>query len=818
MRWIFGLLALLAFAGCETDYVAPTPQPDMGEDMEEDVAPDVFDLRSISPTQGNVDGGTVVTLTGSAFATGMTVKFGELDATNVVIESATRARATTPAAQAGMVDVSVTLGEESDTLQNAFTYVAEPDPAVGFCRLQAQSPAFTNVGEPTDILYAIVFSEGITPGEGQGAGIEGELGWGNGAEVSNYAFTTMAYNVDVDGLSAGDRSNDEYGAALTVPTSGEFKYVARFRTTSSNTWTYCDLDGSDNGIQEDQLGVLVVNTPVTPQIGYCQLQAQSPAAATTGDASPTLYAFVYAEGLTPGAGQASGIQGELGWAAPGTVPESFNWKSMTYNVDIDGAVPGDRANDEYGTSLTISNAGTYDYLARFKLADGEWVYCDLDGNTNGTDAPGVITVTDPPQPEVGFCQTHPGSLTVETGSATAAIDGVVFVAGATSGAGQGAGVQAQLVWGPASSAPGTWSNIVTPTFAGDEDGLVQGDLANDRYTATITPTAAGTYGYAYRFSANGGTTWTYCDRLGGSPFSPSEVGEMLVQDVIINLPESCKLQFPELDVNVEVGSAVTIYGRVTEPGLTGGGTANAQVVGELLVGPTGQNPQTNPGAFTVIPATVRNTGVINPAPNQDEYEATWTAGPLGSYTFAYRFSVDGGQNFAYCDLNGTDANSGFSTNYMGLAKTWNPANPPYYVDYCHVWQSNISADLSQNAPVVTVETYKAGLTDLQSFDGTEINAEVGYGPLGANPAIAGAFTWQNMSYKGPRPGVENNKEYEGGAYDNAAKPLPGTYSVAVRVRKAPADGTEMERWVYCDTNNATMTFFTGSMTTLTVTP
>jgi hypothetical protein len=34
---------------------------------------------------------------------------------------------------------------------------------------------------------------------------------------------------------------------------------------------------------------------------------------------------------------------------------------------------------------------------------------------------------------------------------------------------------------------------------------------NDEYTYDSTPPAAGTYYYVYRFSADGGSTWTYCD-------------------------------------------------------------------------------------------------------------------------------------------------------------------------------------------------------------------------------------------------------------------------------------------------------------------
>ena len=58
------------------------------------VAPTV---SSVSPNSGPVAGGTAVTITGTNFAAGATVKFGATAATNVVVVSSTSITATTPA-------------------------------------------------------------------------------------------------------------------------------------------------------------------------------------------------------------------------------------------------------------------------------------------------------------------------------------------------------------------------------------------------------------------------------------------------------------------------------------------------------------------------------------------------------------------------------------------------------------------------------------------------------------------------------------------------------------------------------------------------
>jgi hypothetical protein len=58
-------------------------------------------LTSISPTSGPSAGGTVITLTGSNFASGATVLVNGVPATGVTFVSSTQVRATTPAGSAG---------------------------------------------------------------------------------------------------------------------------------------------------------------------------------------------------------------------------------------------------------------------------------------------------------------------------------------------------------------------------------------------------------------------------------------------------------------------------------------------------------------------------------------------------------------------------------------------------------------------------------------------------------------------------------------------------------------------------------------------
>ena len=83
-------------------------------------------MSSVSPSIGPVTGGTAVTITGTNFAAGATVMFGSVAATNVVVVNSTTITATTPAASAGVVPVTVTVGGQSGGLTNGYTYVVKP--------------------------------------------------------------------------------------------------------------------------------------------------------------------------------------------------------------------------------------------------------------------------------------------------------------------------------------------------------------------------------------------------------------------------------------------------------------------------------------------------------------------------------------------------------------------------------------------------------------------------------------------------------------------------------------------------------------------
>ena len=103
-------------------YVAPPPPPPIP-------APTV---TSISPTSGSTNGGNTVTITGTGFLSGATVKLGGTSSAAVVLVSSTTIAAIAPAHTAGAVSVVVTnTDNKTGTKSAAYTYTAPttPNPA-----------------------------------------------------------------------------------------------------------------------------------------------------------------------------------------------------------------------------------------------------------------------------------------------------------------------------------------------------------------------------------------------------------------------------------------------------------------------------------------------------------------------------------------------------------------------------------------------------------------------------------------------------------------------------------------------------------------
>jgi len=112
-------------------------------------------VTTITPGLGTTAGGSPITINGSGFVAGATVSIGGTAATNVVVVSATKITAKTPAHAAGFVNVAVTNSDTSaGTLASGFRYQA-----IVF------DPNADGVIDPADIFFMInyLFTSGQAP-------------------------------------------------------------------------------------------------------------------------------------------------------------------------------------------------------------------------------------------------------------------------------------------------------------------------------------------------------------------------------------------------------------------------------------------------------------------------------------------------------------------------------------------------------------------------------------------------------------------------------------------------------------------------------
>lgn len=96
-------------------------------------------ISSVSPSIGSSAGGTVVTITGTNFASGTNVTIGGVVATGVVVTSPTLLTAVVPAHAVGAVDVTVSTSGGAASLAAAFTYT----PVAATAALAATGAEFT---------------------------------------------------------------------------------------------------------------------------------------------------------------------------------------------------------------------------------------------------------------------------------------------------------------------------------------------------------------------------------------------------------------------------------------------------------------------------------------------------------------------------------------------------------------------------------------------------------------------------------------------------------------------------------------------------
>jgi hypothetical protein len=129
-----------------------------------------------------------------------------------------------------------------------------------------------------------------------------------------------------------------------------------------------------------------------------------------------------------------------------------------------------------------------------------------------------------------------------------------------------------------------------------------------------------------------------------------------------NLVDSCTLESPTTLNIATGGSTPQLSGRIFQQGVTETAGASSTVLAQVGYGPAASDPRSSAG-WTFVAA-----GFNVQVGNDDEYRGSFQTPAPGVYSYTYRFSVDAGAHFTFCDTDGAGANPGltFSPSSLGL--------------------------------------------------------------------------------------------------------------------------------------------------------
>ncbi|MFH1529846.1 MAG: IPT/TIG domain-containing protein [Pseudomonadota bacterium] len=440
-------------AGCHTDGDCAEGETCEAEHCVSDVPVSEPGIASASPDSGPVEGGSLVTVTGTDFQDGAVVGFGGIPATAVDVKSPTQLTCVTPTHGAGKVDVVLTNPDGgATTFLKGFTYIDE-----------AEAPVIS----------------WIEPGSGPVTG---------GTVVALYGQNFQP--------------NPTVFFGTKQATALDFKdSTTVWATSPSGALGTVDLRLVNLDAQEDTLAQAFTYVPNVPD--YAKLLAPLSATAFTSGTVPTLYAEVYEPGMTEGMGGAPGMQAELVYGPVGSDPSVSlaGWTTLAAVYDSDNG-----NNDLWVVEgLTSDVPGIHAFTFRFSLDGAAWIWADSDGSQNGFDGDmlGTLEIIDPGD-DLVILTAAPGFGAV-TGGAAVTVTGANFTDDMTVEVG---GVAAAFVFTDAGSVVVTMpANLPGPadivfTLPGGESDTLEGGF---EYVLLGTPAVDGDLGDwepAYKVATN----------------------------------------------------------------------------------------------------------------------------------------------------------------------------------------------------------------------------------------------------------------------------------------------------------------------------
>lgn len=753
-------------------------------------------VSGISPVSGKA--GTTLKVSGANLDQASKVCFGS----TCVDPSSKASNALTVVVPEGTGVVAVTVQIEGKTLvAGSFSYLSESEEVnvVDWCQITYVN---SEIEEGASVeAYAQVYKNGVTGTSGSHSGLEGEVGYLDAAsadvgDITKYRWEKSVRNDQFSGEASG--SNDEYMVRDLNLEKGTYRIAYRF-SVNKGEFLYCDSDGTGNGFD-------VANTPtvtvrekgaaVAKKVEWCNIVAPMDAIESkVGVDSENVYVQAFVPDCTNYQEHCSELTAQIGFgleAQAGTqdLANIFTWRNAEINAQYDGS--GGLLHDEFMGVVNTDVAGVYRIVYRLSLDGGvNWTYCDAtnDAQFSATDGVKWTVRSEDPVPEkktVGWCVVHaPKSYTAVLESEDPMIYGRVYVEGCTGTETGCAGLVGELgVKKQGSEEDYAYTEAEFNSQARQNYDHKLGN--NDEFMAKLAlPTEAGAYDYVYRFKVDDGE-WVMCDTDDALGFDAAKSGLLTVTEKPTQNVEWCRIVNSPASSEVVVGSeSDAVYAQVYVPSCTNAKTHCANLKAEMGFGQEGVAYDKMTWAKAEINADYAPT--TEDGQNNDEFMAKVKPSEKGSYDVYYRFSLDDGANWVYCDTAGIASETSLAP-YKIEAKASDEAR----IEWCRLDTPNPTVIAGktedENAAKIYGSAFVKDCTGKADGKCASLTGYIGYGKPG--DAVED-FTFVEAQYE---RNDGNNDKYEAVL---KGSPEMGTYAL---VYAFSLDGGKTK--TYCDTEDS----------------
>ena len=506
-----------------------------------------------------------------------------------------------------------------------------------WCMIDRPSTAELRAGESFTV-YVLFREEGatdVTTGIDEIVGLAVELGVGVGGSLPDDAWSWVSAEANTAWVDQISPDADQYRATFETTEPGDFDYAFRVSLDDGGHWVYCDgrggagANGSEDGYSPENAGELTVlpspceNNPCTP-----------PPADVCEDDGFTLRDYS---------------------SAPGhCTPDGEDYTCEYDYLLTDCRLEGGRCEDGACVAYPVASFGQiviteimYDPHFDLEEDDAEWF--ELYNNSDQTLTLNGCIVRD-----------DSNHTTLVTGLSLDPMDYALFVRSDDTTV--NGGLEPDHLFDFALLNDGGTLQLQCP-----DDSLVLqvvdsvtyddgGTFPNAR--AASISLSRNAYGESYN---DNGANWCLGESayfVGSITPEMDNLGTPGAPNPLCPAPDRavdwCRLQGP-LQLEAAAGLPVSFTGRVFEEGVTDATDgvdpgAEPGMRGQVGYGLDGTSPETATDEWTWVDAEPTVGWDASLAePGIDEYTATVITPPEGTYDVAFRFTLDNGVNWLYCD-------------------------------------------------------------------------------------------------------------------------------------------------------------------------